>query len=152
MQHIATCLWYDGQAEEAATFYTSVIDGSEVRNVNRMPDGSVLIVEFSLGGVPFTALNGGPQFPHTEACSIQVTVDTQEDADRYWDALTADGGQESQCGWLKDRFGVSWQIVPAELGSLLAGPDPAANQRAMAEMLTQTRLDIARIRAAAARA
>ena len=147
--HIAACLWFDGNGREAADFYTSLFAESEITNVRRMPDGSDLLIEFTLGGRPFQALNGGPHFHFTEAISFVVPCEGQAEADRLWFALTADGGEESMCGWLKDRFGVSWQIVPAGLDDILFDPDPERAQRAHAAMLQMRRLDVAAIRAAA---
>lgn len=146
---IATCLWYDGTAEEAATLYTSLIPGSQITDRFRPePDGPPLIVEFTLAGVPYQALNGGPQFAHSEAASIVVLTDDQAETDHLWEALIADGGSESRCGWLKDRFGVSWQIVPRGLIELLSAPDRAAAERAMGAMLQMRKLDIAALEAA----
>lgn len=151
------CLWFDGQAEEAAQLYTSVFPNSHIDEVTRygpdmpppMREGDVLTVDFTLDGQQYTALNGGPQFPFTEAISLQVLCADQEESDRYWDRLTADGGQESMCGWLKDRFGVSWQVFPTELVALTNDPDPARAQRATQAMLRMRRIDLAEIRRAA---
>lgn len=151
------CLWFDGQAEEAARLYTSVFPDSSIGRITRygpdmpppMKEGDVLTVDFTLDGRPYTALNGGPQFPFTEAVSFQVVCADQEEADHYWYGLTAGGGQESQCGWLKDRFGVSWQVYPAELLELTADPDPGRARRATQAMLQMRRIDIAAIRRAA---
>jgi predicted 3-demethylubiquinone-9 3-methyltransferase (glyoxalase superfamily) len=154
MQKITPCLWFDTEGEEAAEFYTSVFPNSRILEVSRYgeagprPAGTVLTVEFELDGQHFTALNGGPEFTFDEAISFQVACDDQDEVDYYWDTLTA-GGEESQCGWLKDRFGVSWQIVPTALPELLADPDPARAQRAMQAMLGMKKIDIAAIRAAA---
>lgn len=127
---VATCLWYDAVAEEAAELYTSLIPDSEMGSVTRPePDGPAVLVEFTLGGVPFQALNGGPKFQLSEAASIAVTTSDQEETDRLWDALVADGGEESRCGWLKDKFGLSWQIVPEALLRLLASADREAVAR-----------------------
>ncbi|MGY1985827.1 VOC family protein [Blastococcus sp. SYSU DS0669] len=150
------CLWFDGQAEEAATLYTSVFPNSRIGQVTRygpgmpppMQEGDVLTVTFTLDGQEYTALNGGPQFPFTEAVSFQIMCADQEEADHYWDRLT-DGGEASMCGWLKDRFGVSWQVVPEELMALLNDPDPARAQRATQAMLQMRRIDLAEIRRAA---
>lgn len=150
-----TCLWYDGDALPAAQLYTSIIADSAIGDIGYYGEsgpgtpGSVLAVEFRLGTQEFVGLNGGPQFPFTEAASIQIYCDDQAEVDRYWAALTADGGQESMCGWLKDRFGLSWQIIPSALMGLLQDSDPARAARATAQMLTQRRLDLAAIRAAA---
>jgi predicted 3-demethylubiquinone-9 3-methyltransferase (glyoxalase superfamily) len=150
------CLWFDGQAEQAATHYSSIFPNSSIGDITRygpdmpppMKEGDVLTVDFTLDGQPYTALNGGPQFPFTEAISFQVPCRDQEEADHYWDRLT-DGGEEGQCGWLKDRFGVSWQVFPEELITLTTDPDPGRAQRATAAMLQMGRIDIAAIRRAA---
>ncbi|NJN64963.1 MAG: VOC family protein [Acidobacteria bacterium] len=139
---VAMCLWYDGNAEEAARFYTSLIPRSEVVSV------SPVVVTFTLDGVPFQALNGGPQFKHTEAASISVTTKSQEDTDRLWNALTADGGSEGRCAWLKDRFGVSWQIVPHVLQELLSSSNRTAADRVLQAMLRMTKIDIGALEAA----
>ncbi len=146
---VATCLWFDGNAEEAATFYTSLIPDSSITSVARVdPNGPALMVHFLLGGVPFQALNGGPKFTFTEAASISVATEDQAETDRLWEALVADGGSESRCAWLKDRFGLSWQIVPAALPRLLASPDRAAANRAMQAMLGMRKIDVAALEAA----
>lgn len=143
------CLWFDDAALEAAELYVSIFPDSRLGAVQYYlegaprPAGSVLLVEFELMGRPFTALNGGPQFPHTEAVSFQVRCDTQEEIDRVWDALVADGGAESMCGWCKDRFGVNWQVTPTALDDLLAGDDPAAAQRAWTALMDMRRIVIA---------
>jgi predicted 3-demethylubiquinone-9 3-methyltransferase (glyoxalase superfamily) len=149
MKKVSTCLWFDSQAEEAANFYVSLIPGSNVETVFR-PDqsGPALLVVFTLGGTPFQALNGGPKFKHSEAASISVSTRDQEETDRLWNALTAKGGSESRCGWLKDRFGVSWQIVPEVLPRLLTSSDRPAANRAMQAMLDMVKIDIAGIEAA----
>ena len=151
------CLWFDGQAEEAAQLYTSVFPNSSIDQVTRygpdmpppMKEGDVLTVDFTLDCQKYTALNGGPQFRFTEAVSFQIVCADQEESDRYWDRLTADGGEESMCGWLKDRFGLSWQVFPAELIALTSDPDPGRAQRAMQAMLQMRRIDLAGIRRAA---
>jgi predicted 3-demethylubiquinone-9 3-methyltransferase (glyoxalase superfamily) len=151
------CLWFDGQAEEAAQLYTSVFPNSSIGEVTRygpdmpppMQEGDVLTVNFTLDGQEYTALNGGPQFPFSEAISFQIMCADQEEVDHYWDRLTADGGEESMCGWLKDRFGVSWQVVPVELIALLNDADPGRAQRATQAMLQMRRIDIAEIKRAA---
>ena len=146
---VATCLWFDGQAEEAAKFYTSLIPGSEITGVVRGgPDGPAVLVSFTLAGARFQGLNGGPQFHLSEAVSISVSTEDQEETDRLWAALTADGGSESDCSWLKDRFGLSWQIVPKALMRCLSDPDPEASGRAMQAMMTMQKIDIATIEAA----
>jgi predicted 3-demethylubiquinone-9 3-methyltransferase (glyoxalase superfamily) len=149
MNKVSTCLWFDGQAEEAANFYVSLIPGSNVETVF-CPDqsGPVLLVVFTLGGTPFQGLNGGPKFKHSEAASISVSTRDQEETDRLWNALTANGGSESRCGWLKDRFGVSWQIVPEALPRLLTSPDRVAANPAMQAMLDMVKIDIAGVEAA----
>jgi predicted 3-demethylubiquinone-9 3-methyltransferase (glyoxalase superfamily) len=154
MQKIATCLWFDTQGEEAAEFYTSVFPNSRILEVSRYgeagprPAGTVLTVEFELDGQHFTALNGGPEFTFDEAISFQVACKDQKEVNYYWDTLVA-GGEESQCGWLKDKFGLSWQIVPTALPELLSDPDPARAQRAMQAMLGMKKIDIAGVQAAA---
>jgi predicted 3-demethylubiquinone-9 3-methyltransferase (glyoxalase superfamily) len=151
------CLWFDGHAEQAAQLYTSVFPNSSIGEITRygpdmpppMEEGDVLTVDFTLDGQEYTALNGGPQFPFSEAVSFQIMCADQEEADHYWDRLTADGGEESMCGWLKDRFGVSWQVVPTELMTLIKDPDPGRAQRATQAMLQMRRIDIAEIKRAA---
>ena len=151
---ITTCLWFDDDGEEAAEFYCSVVPNSQVTGVERYGEagpgtpGTAMTVSFELDGRPYVALNGGPLFPFTEAVSFQISTTGQDETDHYWDTLT-DGGEESQCGWLKDRFGLSWQIVPTELPQLLGDPDPDRAQRAMKAMLSMRKIDIAAIRAAA---
>ncbi len=142
------CLWFDGRAEEAAEYYVSVFPDSAVTQVTRGPEGRAMTVSFSLDGHDYVALNGGPQFTFTEAISFQIHCADQDEVDHYWSRLT-DGGQESQCGWLKDRFGVSWQVVPVELFTLLGDPDPGRAQRATQAMLSMRRIDLAEIRRAA---
>ncbi len=143
---VATCLWFDGQAEDAARLYTSLLPDSRITDVTRLqPGGPALLVEFTLVGVPFQALNGGPQYELNEAASIAVSTADQAETDRLWAALVADGGEESQCGWLKDRFGVSWQIVPAALRRCLFADDRAAAGRAMQAMFGMRRIDIGAI-------
>jgi predicted 3-demethylubiquinone-9 3-methyltransferase (glyoxalase superfamily) len=149
---IGTCLWFENEAEQAAEFYTSVFDDSRILNISRFegapgPEGQAIAVEFELEGRAFTALNGARGTSFTEAVSFVVDCEDQDALDRYWTALT-DGGGESQCGWLKDRFGVSWQIVPSVLSSLIAGPDPLGSQRAMQAMLGMRKLDIAELQRA----
>jgi predicted 3-demethylubiquinone-9 3-methyltransferase (glyoxalase superfamily) len=152
MSKIKPCLWFDGVAEEAANFYVSLLPDSRIDRVNRSPAdnpstpaGAVLLVEFTLAGQPFQGLNGGPQFPFTEAVSFSVECEDQAEVDRLWDALTADGGKPVQCGWLKDRFGLSWQIVPKAMGRLMGGSDPAGAKRAMEAMMKMVKLDIAEL-------
>ena len=157
-QKISVCLWFDGQAEEAASFYTSIFPNSRIGSVSRydeegarvsgMPKGSVMTVEFVLDGQPFIALNGGPLFKFTEAMSLVVSCATQAEVDAFWTRLSAAGGQEVQCGWLKDRFGVSWQIVPSVLPEMLRDPDPARARRVMTAMLTMKKIDITALKRA----
>lgn len=153
MQKISTCLWFESQAEDAAEFYVSVFDDSRVLNVARYgaggpgPEGQAITVEFEIEGRRFLALNGGSPSNFTEAISFVVDCRDQEEVDRYWAALT-DGGAESQCGWLVDRYGISWQIVPSVLGSLIGGPDPEGAQRAMQAMLGMSKLEIAVLQSA----
>jgi predicted 3-demethylubiquinone-9 3-methyltransferase (glyoxalase superfamily) len=153
MQRITPCLWFDTQAEEAANFYVSLFEDAEVTRVERLdgtPSGDdVALVFFRLAGHEFMAINGGPQFPFTEAVSFSVRCEDQAEVDRLWSALTADGGEESMCGWLKDRFGLSWQINPTRLGELLSDPDPERAQRAMQAMLQMRKIDIAALERAA---
>lgn len=156
-QKITPFLWFDTQAEEAATFYTSIFPGSRILGTTRYdeegarasgrPQGSVMTVEFELSGQRFAALNGGPIFKFTEAISLVVNCDTQEELDHFWHKLSA-GGQEVQCGWLKDRFGVSWQVVPRVLVEMLQDKDPAKAKRVMAAMLKMTKIEIAELRKA----
>ncbi|MCU1564589.1 MAG: hypothetical protein JWN05_2968 [Arthrobacter sp.] len=148
MEKITTCLWFVSQAEEAAEFYVSVFDDAKVLNVARYgeggpgPAGQAITVQFQIEGRTFTALNGGPALAFTEAVSFVIDCSSQEEVDRYWAALT-DGGFEGQCGWLKDRYGVSWQVVPWVLGQLIGGPDSEGARRAMQAMLGMRKLDIA---------
>ncbi|WP_311380184.1 VOC family protein [Arthrobacter sp. ISL-72] len=152
-QKITTCLWFDTQAEEAAEFYVSVFDGSRILNVARYgdggpgPAGQVMTVEFEIEGRKFMGLNGGPAFRFNEAVSFVIDCSSQEEVDRYWSALTAEG-EESQCGWLKDKFGVSWQVVPSVMSRLLGGPDREGAQRAMQAMLGMRKLQISELQAA----
>jgi predicted 3-demethylubiquinone-9 3-methyltransferase (glyoxalase superfamily) len=152
MQKITTFLWFDGQAEEAAEFYTSLFDDSRIVAVRRYGEtdtdtsGTVTVVEYELAGQTYLALDGGPDFTFNEAMSLSVDCADQEEVDRLWSALTADGGQESQCGWLKDKFGVSWQIVPTELMAMMADKDKAKANRAMQAMLGMQKIDIKGIR------
>ena len=142
------CLWFDGRAEEAAEYYVSVFPDSAVTQVTRGPEGRAMTVSFSLDGHDYVALNGGPQFTFTEAISFQIHCADQDEVDHYWSRLT-DGGEESRCGWLKDRFGVSWQVVPVELFTLLSDPDPGRAQRATQAMLQMRKIDVATMRRAA---
>jgi predicted 3-demethylubiquinone-9 3-methyltransferase (glyoxalase superfamily) len=153
---VTTFLWFDEAALEAAEFYVGLFPDSRITSVShygegaQMPEGTVMVVEFVLFGQPFAALNGGPQFPHTEAVSFKVEGDTQDDIDRVWDALVHDGGEESRCGWCRDRFGVSWQVVPARLGELMGGADAAASGRAWSALMQMGKIDIATLQAAKA--
>ena len=149
MSRIAPCLWFDGAAEEAASFYVSLLPDSQVDTVVRSPantpsgpEGSVLVVEFTLAGQRFIALNGGPRFRFNEAISFTIDCSDQAEVDRLWEALSADEAAE-QCGWLKDRFGVSWQIVPSALPKLLGDPDPDKARRVMEAMLQMKKIEIA---------
>ena len=149
------CLWYDGTAEEAAQFYAATFPDSAVQRVYRAPSdypsgkkGDVLTVDFTVAGIPCMGLNGGPAFKHSEAFSFQIATDDQEETDRLWNAIVGNGGQESECGWCKDRWGVSWQITPRVLTEAIADPDPAVAQRAFAAMMTMRKIDVAAIEAA----
>ena len=141
MQKITPFLWFDDEAEDAANFYVSLFEDSEVTNVTPGPAGQAQWVGFTLAGQEFMALNGGPQNSFTEAVSFFVRCKDQGEVDRLWTQLT-DGGEESQCGWLKDRFGLSWQIIPDRLGELLGDPDPGRSQRAMQAMLQMRKIDV----------
>ncbi|MBN9519418.1 VOC family protein [bacterium] len=149
------CLWYNGGAEDAARFYARTFPDSSVGAVHRAPgdnpsgkQGDVLTVEFTVMGIPCLGLNGGPAFPHTEAFSFQVATADQAETDRYWDAIVGNGGQESACGWCKDKWGLNWQITPVALTEAVFGPDPAAAKRAFDAMMTMRKIDIAAIEAA----
>lgn len=154
MPRIIPNLWFDTEALEAAKFYCRVFPSSGITQVSRYPEdgpgepGSVLTVDFTLDGQPYTAINGGPRFPFTEAVSLLVDCADQAEVDHYWAAL-AEGGEEVQCGWLKDRYGLSWQVCPRELGQLLGDPDPERAARAMQAMLGMVKIDLEGIRAAA---
>jgi predicted 3-demethylubiquinone-9 3-methyltransferase (glyoxalase superfamily) len=158
MSKIHPFLWFDTQAEEAASFYCSIFPNSRItataRNTEAAPGptNGVLTVEFELDGQKVIALNGGPHFKFNEAFSFTIDCEGQAEVDRYWDALLEGGGQPSQCGWLKDRFGLSWQVVPTALPKLLSDPDRAKANRAMAAMMKMAKIDIAAIEAAAAAA
>jgi predicted 3-demethylubiquinone-9 3-methyltransferase (glyoxalase superfamily) len=147
--NITPFLWFDGQAEEAMNFYVSVFPNSKVGDVSRYsdagpgPKGQVMVASFQLDGRDFIALNGGPQFKFDEAISFVVNCETQAEVDYFWDKLTAGGGEESQCGWLKDKFGLSWQIIPRALGQLMSDPDPVKANRVMQAMLQMVKIDIA---------
>ncbi|MCF6475432.1 VOC family protein [Nonomuraea sp. MG754425] len=149
MQKITTYLWFDDQAEQAATFYTSLFPGSSILDVRRQgADQTVLMVDFELAGQRFLALNGGPRFTFTEAVSLYVDCESQDEVDELWAKLT-EGGEESRCGWLKDRWGLSWQIIPRRLEELLTHPDPDTAQRAMKAMLDMGKIDVSALEAAA---
>ncbi len=152
-QKLTPCLWFDKEAEQAAEFYCSVFKNSHVGNVARYTEagpgepGSAMVVEFELDGQAFTAVNGGPQFQFSEAVSFQINCADQAEVDYYWDALTADGGEESQCGWLKDKFGLSWQVVPTRLPELMSNPDTALE--VTKAMFTMKKIDIPALERAA---
>lgn len=153
---ITPCLWFDHNAEEAANFYTSLLPDSRVGKITRSPAdnpsgpaGMVLTVEFTVAGQEFVGLNGGPEFPFTEAVSFMIHCEDQAEVDRLWDALTADGGKPVQCGWLRDRFGLSWQIVPKRMLELLGDPDSGKAKRAMEAMLKMVKIDVADVERAA---
>lgn len=146
---VRTCLWFDNQGHEAALFYVSLLPNSCIENiVSPNPGRPPLVVEFTLGGTPYMVLNGGPQFEHTEAVSISVLTEDQDETDRLWNALIAGGGRAGQCGWLKDRFGVSWQIVPQALPRLLSDTDREAAGRALQAMMKMDKIDIVALEAA----
>ena len=147
---LTTCLWFDGRAREAANFYTSIFPDSSVADNWIAPtdtpgnqQGEEIVVNFKIFGHNFIGLNGGPQFPHSEAVSFQVACETQEEIDRIWNALIANGGAESQCGWCKDRFGVSWQVIATQLGEFLGSNDPAKSKKAWEAMMQMTKIVIA---------
>ena len=152
MTKIAPCLWFDGQAEEAARFYASIFPNSHIDKISRSPAdnpstpaGAVLTVDFTLDGSRFIALNGGPDFHFSEAVSFSIDCEDQAEVDRYWDALIADGGEPSVCGWLKDRFGLSWQVVPRQMSEMFNSKDRAGARRAMEAMLTMVKIDVSEI-------
>ena len=147
---LTTCLWFDGRAREAAVFYTSIFPGSEIADRWIAPTDTPgnmqrdeVVINFKIFGQNFIGLNGGPQFPHTEAISFQSPCADQEEVDKYWEILTADGGEEGRCGWLKDKFGVSWQVTPTEMGAYLGGSDAEGRQRATQAMLAMKKIDLA---------
>jgi predicted 3-demethylubiquinone-9 3-methyltransferase (glyoxalase superfamily) len=154
VQKIVTNLWFDTQAEEAANFYCSLFPDSKVLNITRYgsagpgPEGQVMVVDFQLAGQRFTGINGGPEFTFSEAISLLINCDSQEEVDRYWDALLADGGEPSQCGWLKDKYGLFWQVVPREMDEMIASTDAAAAQRTLAAMLKMVKLDLGELKRA----
>ena len=153
-QRITPNLWFDTEAEEAANYYVSIFDNSRIVNVARYTEagpgepGSVMVVEFELDGQRIVGINGGPQFKFSEAVSLQVNCETQEEVDLYWERLT-DGGEEGPCGWLKDRYGLSWQVTPSGMDNLFSDPDPQRAERAMRAMFGMKKLDIAELRRAA---
>jgi predicted 3-demethylubiquinone-9 3-methyltransferase (glyoxalase superfamily) len=157
MNELTPCLWFDTEGEDAANFYTSVFPNSKVLDVARYgeagprPEGTVMTVSFELNGRKFVALNGGPQFTFSEAVSFQVSCETQEEVDSFWSKLS-EGGEEGPCGWLKDKFGLSWQIVPTRLPELLSDPDPEKAQRVMAAMLKMRKIEVGELEEAAAQA
>ncbi len=149
------CLWYNRDAEEAARFYAATFPDSSVQAVHRAPgdypdgkQGDALVVDFTVIGIPCMGLNGGPMFQHTEAFSFQVATKDQEETDRYWNAIIGNGGKASDCGWCKDKWGVSWQITPVALTKAITDPDPAAAKRAFDAMMTMQKIDVAKIEAA----
>lgn len=156
MDNLITCLWFDTEGEDAANFYTSIFPNSKVGKIARYgsagprPKGTVMTVSFELNGQEFVALNGGPDFTFNEAISFQIMCDDQSEVDRYWEQLTADGGEPGPCGWLKDKFGVAWQVVPKALTRLLEDPDADKAQRVMAAMLQMKKIEIDELERAAA--
>ena len=149
------CLWFNKDAEDAARFYAATFPDSKVTAVHKAPsdypsgkEGDVLTVEFTVLGIPCLGLNGGPEFKHNEAFSFQIATDNQEETDRYWNAIVGNGGQESACGWCKDKWGLSWQITPIALTQAITDPDPAAAKRAFDAMMTMGKIDVAKIEAA----
>lgn len=148
MQKITPFLWFDNQAEEAVNFYVATFNNSEVLSVTPGPDGKVMMAVFQLEGQRFMALNGGPHHKFTEAISLYVDCKTQAEVDALWGKLTADGGEPGPCGWLKDKYGLSWQIIPSALGELMSTPDPAKAQRVMQAMLQMSKIEVAKLQAA----
>ncbi len=151
-QRVSTCLWYDRNGEDAARFYVTLFPNSAITSVNRygegqmLPAGTAMLTRFSLDGTAFAALNGGPHFRLSEAASLVALCEDQKEIDRLWDALTADGGAESQCGWLKDRFGLSWQIIPEGIDQMMS--DPARGARVFEALMPMRKIDIAKLKAA----
>jgi predicted 3-demethylubiquinone-9 3-methyltransferase (glyoxalase superfamily) len=153
VQKLTTCLWFDGNAEEAARFYVSVFKNAKLgrishypnegQDVHQQPEGKVLVVEFEIEGQKFIGLNGGPQFKLSEAVSFVVNCDSQAEIDHYWEKLTADGGQPSQCGWLRDKFGLSWQVTPSKIGDWITAADKQKSARVFAEVMKMGKLDLA---------
>lgn len=154
LQKITPFLWFDTQAEEAANYYVSIFKNSKVTTITRVgdhgpgPKGSVMTVAFQIEGVEFVALNGGSMFKFSEAVSFLVSCETQQEIDHYWDKLTADGGQPIQCGWLKDKYGLAWQIVPSAFFPMITDPDPAKRERVMQAMMQMVKFDLAGLQAA----
>ena len=159
MKKVNAFLWFDSEAEEAAKFYVGIFKNSKICRITRYPKeaaekigrppGSVMTVEFKLDGVDFVALNGGPMFKFTEAISFNVNCETQEEIDYFWEKLSADGGETGPCGWLKDKFGLSWQVSPVVLGDMMSDPDQAKAERVMNAMMEMTKIDIAQLERAA---
>ncbi len=152
---LTTCLWFNGNAREAANFYASIFPDSSVEDNWMAPTdtpgnkkGEEIVVNFKIFGQNFIGLNGGPQFPHSEAISFQIPCRDQEEINKYWDLLTKDGGEESQCGWLKDKFGISWQVTSPEMMKYLGGPDPEGSKRATEAMLQMKKIDLAEMKRA----
>ena len=157
-QKITPCLWFNGNAQEAVDFYLSVFKDARLGDVSHypegtpMPAGELMVAQFTLFGQQFTALNAGPEFQFTEAISFQIDCEDQAEVDYYWGALTADGGEESQCGWLKDKFGLSWQVVPRQLGQLMSDPNPAKASAVARALMQMGKIDVAALQAAHAAA
>lgn len=151
---VTPCLWFDGNAEEAVEFYVSLVPGSKVTAISRygpgmpLPEGMVMTISFELAGSAYTALNGGPEYQFTPAISLQLPAADQDEVDRYW-ALLSEGGEPGPCGWLTDRFGLSWQVIPEALPELMSDPDPARAQAAQQALMTMSKIDIAALRQAA---
>ena len=148
MPNLSHMLWFNNQAEEAAQLYTNIFKDSKILNKTNGPDGGVFTVEFEILGSKYTALNGGPMFSFTEAFSIVVLCQEQSEVDKYWDALTSNGGSAGRCGWLKDKFGLSWQIIPKQLGECLGNPDPEKSAAAMKAMMGMSKLIVSELEAA----
>jgi predicted 3-demethylubiquinone-9 3-methyltransferase (glyoxalase superfamily) len=153
-QKITTYLWYNDNAEEAVNLYTSLFENSQITHIARYPEetrgeaGKVMIINFQLDGQEFIALNGGPDHPFSDAMSLYVNCTSQAEVDKFWNGLTANGGEEGPCGWLKDKFGISWQIIPTALGELMGDPNPAKAQSVMQAMLQMSKIEIAGLQAA----
>jgi predicted 3-demethylubiquinone-9 3-methyltransferase (glyoxalase superfamily) len=148
MPDLSHMLWFNNQAEEAAQLYTNIFKDSKILNKTNGPDGGVFTVEFEILGSKYTALNGGPMFSFTEAFSIVVLCQDQSEVDKYWDALTSNGGSPGRCGWLKDKFGLSWQIIPKQLGECLGNPDPAKSAAAMKAIMGMSKFNVSELEAA----